>query len=256
MTKMPVLFVGHGSPLNAIEDNEYTKNWQAIAARIPRPEVIIAVSAHWYSKGTHIMNDAAPPTIYDMYGFPDELYEVVYDAPGSPEFAETSKELISRESVFDDSWGIDHGSWSVLVHIYPDRDIPVFQISVDGTAAPEEHYKIGQELKALREQGALILGSGNVTHNLRLINWNIGSVGFDWATDFDDFICQSILNHKHQDILNYKELGEIAKLAVPTPDHFYPLLYPLGASDPEDKITVFNQKGEMGSMTMTGYLWE
>jgi len=256
LAKMPVLFVGHGSPMNAIEDNDYSRGWRKIAERIPKPEAILSISAHWYTHGTRIMNDEKPKTVYDMYGFPDELYEIIYDSPGSPYFAKASKELISREKIYDNSWGIDHGTWSVLVHMYPKRDIPVFQISVDADAPAEEHYKMGQELSALREQGVLILGSGNVVHNLRLVDWHKESKGFDWAYEFDEYIYGNILNRNHDKILKYNELGEVAKLAVPTPDHFYPLLYALGASRDNDKISVYNKSCELGSLTMTCYLWE
>lgn len=256
MSRMPVLFVGHGSPMNAIEDNEYTRGWRSIAERIPKPEVILSVSAHWYTKETKIMNDENPRTIYDMYGFPRELYEVSYNTAGSPDTARVCGELISRETIYDNSWGIDHGTWSVLVHMYPERDIPVFQISIDAYASPREHYIIGQELRSLREQGVLILGSGNIVHNLRLVDWHRADKGFDWAYEFDDYIYESILNRNHDNILKYNELGNIAKLAVPTPDHFYPLLYVLGASDEDDKITVYNKSCELGSLTMTAYLME
>lgn len=256
MTKMPVLFVGHGSPMNAIEDNEYSRTWRSIAERIPKPEVILSISAHWFTKGTKVMNEEEPKTIYDMYGFPKELYEVIYNSPGSPSMAKVSKELISKETEYDNSWGIDHGTWSVLVHMYPDRDIPVFQISIDANAPPETHYKIGKELRSLREKGVLILGTGNVVHNLRLVDWHKGSKGFDWAYEFDDYIYENIETKNHNNIIKYNELGEIAKLAVPTPDHFYPLLYALGASDEEDKVNVFNKSCELGSLTMTSYLWE
>ena len=171
MPKMPVLFVWTWSPMNAIEDNHYSRGWKKIAESIPKPETILSISAHWYTRGTRIMNGENPKTIYDMYGFPKKLYEVSYNAAGSPRFAKVSKELISRETKYDNSWGIDHGTWSVLVHMYPKRDIPVFQISIDADAPPEEHYKIGRELSPLREQGVLIFGSGNVVHNLRLVDW-------------------------------------------------------------------------------------
>lgn len=256
MTKMPVLFVGHGSPMNAFEDNEYSRTWRSIAERIPKPEVILSISAHWFTKGTKVMNEEEPKTIYDMYGFPKELYEITYNSPGSPSMAKVSKELISKETEYDNSWGIDHGTWSVLVHMYPDRDIPVFQISIDSNAPPETHYKIGKELRSLREKGVLILGTGNVVHNLRLVDWHKGSKGFDWAYEFDDYIYENIETKNHNNIIKYNELGEIAKLAVPTPDHFYPLLYALGALDEEDKVSVFNKSCELGSLTMTSYLWE
>lgn len=256
MTKMPVLFVGHGSPMNAIEDNEYSRTWSSIAKRIPKPEVILSISAHWFTKGTKVMNEEEPKTIYDMYGFPKELYEIIYNSPGSPSMAKVSKELISKETEYDNTWGIDHGTWSVLVHMYPERDIPVFQISIDSNAPPEAHYEIGKELRALREKGVLILGTGNVVHNLRLVDWHKGSKGFDWAYEFDDYIYENIKMKNHNNILRYNELGETAKLAVPTTDHFYPLLYTLGALDEEDKVSVFNKSCELGSLTMTSYLWE
>jgi 4,5-DOPA dioxygenase extradiol len=256
MSKMPVLFVGHGSPMNAIEDNEYSRTWRAIAERMPKPEVILSISAHWYTHGTKIMNEANPKTIYDMYGFPRELYEITYNTPGSPVIARVSKELISRETQYDNSWGIDHGTWSVLVHMYPDRDVPVFQISIDADAPPEAHYAISKELSTLRKQGVLIFGSGNIVHNLRLVDWHKANKGFDWAYEFDDYIYENILNKKHENILRYNDFGHSARLAVPTPDHFYPLLYTLGASDKDDKISVYNKSCELGSLTMTSYLWE
>lgn len=256
MTKMPVLFIGHGSPMNAIEDNEYSRTWRSIAEKIPKPEAILSISAHWFTKGTKVMNEEEPKTIYDMYGFPKELYEVIYNSPGSPNIAKVSKDLISKETEYDNSWGIDHGTWSVLVHMYPNRDIPVFQISIDANAPPETHYKIGKELRPLREKGVLIFGTGNVVHNLRLVDWHKGSKGFDWVYEFDDYIHENIETKNHNNIIKYNELGEIAKLAVPSPDHFYPLLYTIGASDEEDKVSVFNKSCELGSLTMTSYLWE
>jgi len=254
--KMPVLFVGHGSPMNAIEDNQYTREWRSIAERIPKPKAILSVSAHWFTIGTRIMSEENPKTIYDMYGFPRELYEVTYNTEGSPFYAKAAKELITRETTFDNTWGIDHGTWSVLVHMYPKRDVPVFQVSIDANATPEEHYKIGRELRTLREQGVLIIGSGNVVHNLRLVDWHKADKGFDWAYEFDDYICENIQNGNHEKILKYSELGNIARLAVPTPDHFVPLLYVLGASYEDDKISVFNKSCVLGSLTMTAYLLE
>lgn len=256
MTKMPVVFAGHGSPMNAIEDNVYSKTWRKMAELIPKPRAILSLSAHWYTAGTKIMNEEKPKTIYDMYGFTKELYEVRYDAPGAPEMAEVSKALISKETNYDNSWGIDHGTWSVLVHMYPERDIPVFQISIDADAPPETHYKIGRELRSLRDQGVLIFGTGNIVHNLRLINWDKAGEGFDWAYEFDGFIYENIMKKNHEKILQYGEQGNIAKLAVPIPDHFYPLLYALGASYDDDKISVYNRSCELGSVSMTAYLWE
>jgi 4,5-DOPA dioxygenase extradiol len=256
MMKMPVVFVGHGSPMNAIEDNNYTRGWRKMAERIPKPKGILSVSAHWYTNGTRIMNEENPRTVYDMYGFPKELYEITYNTPGSPEIAKMAKTLISKETKYDNSWGIDHGTWSVLVHMYPDRDIPVFQISIDAYAPPVVHYKIGKELNALREQGVLLFGTGNIVHNLRLVDWHQENKGFDWAYEFDEYIYKSIMNGNNENVLNYNDLGKIAKLAVPTPDHFYPLLYILGATEKGDTVSVYNKSCELGSLTMTSYLWE
>jgi len=256
MTRMPALFVGHGSPMNAIEDNLYTRTWRSLAERIPRPEAILSFSAHWYTKGTRIIGQENQKTIHDMYGFPRKLYEVDYDTPGSPGLAKLSKGLITRETTYDDSWGIDHGTWSVLVHMYPNRDIPVLQISIDAYAPPATHYKIGQELGALREKGVLLFGTGNVVHNLRLVDWNMAGEGFGWACEFDEHIYDCITKGKHDDVINYSRAGDAAELAVPAPDHFYPLLYVLGASDAGDKVSVYNKSGELGSLTMTSYLWE
>jgi 4,5-DOPA dioxygenase extradiol len=256
MMKMPVVFVGHGSPMNAIEDNNYTRGWRKMAERIPKPKVILSVSAHWYTNGTRIMNEENPRTVYDMYGFPKELYEITYNTPGSPEIAKMAKTLISKETKYDNSWGIDHGTWSVLVHMYPDRDIPVFQISIDAYAPPVVHYKIGKELNALREQGVLLFGTGNIVHNLRLVDWHQENKGFDLAYEFDEYIYKSIMNGNNENVLNYNDLGKIAKLAVPTPDHFYPLLYILGATEKGDTVSVYNKSCELGSLTMTSYLWE
>ncbi len=256
MSRMPVLFVGHGSPMNAIEDNDYTREWRNISEKIPRPKAILAVSAHWYTRETRINNEENPKTIHDMYGFPKELYEIIYTCPGSPRLAEVSKDLISKETIFDNSWGIDHGTWSVLVHMYPNMDIPVFQLSIDALAPPEVHYQIGSQLKSLRDQGVLIFGSGNIVHNLRLVDWKMEGKGFDWAYEFDDFIYKNIMDNNHDSILKFSDLGDTAKLAVPAPDHFYPLLYTLGASDKEDKVSVYNKSCDMGSLTMTSYLWE
>lgn len=256
MEKMPAIFIGHGSPMNAIEENEFTDNWKKIAKGIPRPKAIVSISAHWFTKGTKIMNEDSPKTIYDMYGFPKELYEIVYDSPGNPDLASKCKNLITRDSVYDNTWGIDHGTWSVLVHMYPDRDIPVFQISIDDTAPPEVHYQIGKELKSLRENGVLLFGTGNITHNLRMADYSMGNTGFSWAYEFDNAIKEDILNKRYENVVNYMRLDEIARLAVPTPDHFNPILYILGAAYEDDKISVYNDKCVYGSLSMTSFVLE
>ncbi len=252
--KMPLIFVGHGSPMNAIEENEYTQAWRDMAKALPKPKAIIAISAHWYTRGTRIMNELQPKTIYDMYGFPKALYEVAYTPKGEPELAQKAKNLIERETIFDNTWGIDHGTWSVLVKMYPEMDIPVFQISIDGTASPQEHYNIGKNLASLRDEGVLIFASGNVVHNLRLVDWAMEGQGEPFAYDFDNFIRDNILSKNHQAIINYANQGNSAKLSVPTPDHFLPLLYVLGASDETDNVAVYANKCTMGSLSMTSYM--
>lgn len=252
--KMPVLFIGHGSPMNAIEENIYTNEWVKTAREIPRPAAILCVSAHWYTSGTRVTDDPHPKMIYDMYGFPPQLYEVVYKAEGAPELARAAKNLIQREVRIDTSWGFDHGTWSVLHKMYPEADIPVFQLSVDGRADAGTHLQIGKEIAALREQGVLILGSGNVVHNLARVNWNMQG-GYDWAEEFDAYIKEKITLRQFEDVVHYDRAGPSSRMAFPTPDHFFPLLYVLGASSPEDRLSIFNDACMMGSMSMTCYLF-
>lgn len=251
--KMPVLFVGHGSPMNAVENNQFTRGWEKIAKKIPKPKAILSISAHWYTTETRINNSQKPEMVYDMYGFPDELYRVIYPAPGAPELAEITRNQISREVKIDNSWGLDHGTWSVLHRMYPAAEIPVYQLSIDRYAAAEIHYKIGQELISLREQGVLILGSGNIVHNLSMVNWTLEG-GYSWADAFDSYIQQKIMSAEHEAIINYHWAGESAKWAFVTLEHFYPLLYVLGASDGSNAITVFNDFRTLGSISMTSYL--
>lgn len=253
--KMPVLFVGHGSPMNAIEDNAYTRAWKEVAARIPKPEAILAISAHWFTAGSRIGDAEQPEMIYDMYGFPEELYRVNYNAPGAPELAHLTKDSISRNVKIDNTWGIDHGTWSVLNNMYPAADIPVCQLSIDRTAGAEKHFQIGQEISYLREKGVLILASGNIVHNLALINWSMDG-GYPWANEFDKYIKEKITSRHYQEVINYQSAGDSAKWAFPTTEHYYPLLYALGASAATDKLTVFNDSRTLGSMSMTCYLFE
>lgn len=252
---MPALFIGHGSPMNAIENNIYSRGWEQISKKIPKPKAILSISAHWYTDGTRINDDKNPKTVYDMYGFPDELYSVAYDAPGAPELAKATKELISREVVIDNSWGIDHGAWSVLHRMYPSVDIPVYQMSIDSSAPADVHYKIGQEIRYLRENGVMIFGSGNVVHNLSRVDWD-SEGGYPWAVEFDNYIKSKIQNGEHQEVINYRNAGNSARLAFYTPEHFYPLLYVLGAARREDKLTIFNNSCTLGALSMTSYLFE
>lgn len=256
MNKMPVLFVGHGSPMNAIDENQFVKEWEKLKYRIPKPKAILSVSAHWFTDGTRVMTTETTKTVYDMYGFPEELYKVVYSPKGSPVYAKEAKELINKEVLEDNTWGYDHGTWSVLTRIYPDMDIPVFQLSVDRNASAKQHYEIGQKLHKLREEGVLILGSGNVVHNLSRINWNMETSGYSWAEEFDNYICENILNHNYENVIDYEKAGDSAYMVFNTMDHYAPLLYVLGATDQQDKITVFNKACVMGSLSMTSYLFE
>jgi 4,5-DOPA dioxygenase extradiol len=254
MHKMPVLFVGHGSPMNAIEDNEFTRNWVEIAAKIPKPEAILAVSAHWTTHGIKVGDSPEPRTIYDMYGFPKELYKVTYQPAGSPEFAHLTMDLVKTIEI-DNSWGIDHGTWSVLNLMYPKADIPVFQLSVNQGVTRQYHYDVGQALKSLREKGVLILGSGNVVHNLGRVNWGMDG-GYDWATEFDGYIKEKIISREYQDVIDYSKAGKSSQLAFHSTEHFDPLLYVLGASDDQDKLSIYNGACVLGSLSMTSYLIE
>lgn len=252
--RMPALFIGHGSPMNAIEDNTFTKGWQHIAERLPRPSIILSVSAHWYTRGTRINSDPAPRTIHDMYGFPKVLYDIIYDAPGSPETSKKIMKMLQLPVMEDNSWGIDHGTWSVLHRMYPDRSIPVLQLSIDANAAPDHHYEIGRALSRLRDEGIMILGSGNVVHNLRRARMDMPD-GFDWAYEFDSYIRTRMTERQVKDILNHRLAGKCAELAFETREHYDPLLYVLGASREDDTLTVFNEACVMGSVSMTSYVF-
>ncbi|HIT90640.1 MAG TPA: 4,5-DOPA dioxygenase extradiol [Candidatus Merdenecus merdavium] len=253
--KMPMVFIGHGSPLNAIEDNIFTKEWRKLGAQLPKPKAILMISAHWYTRGTLIQTASTHEMVYDMYGFPEELYQINYPAPGLPELAQRVMDLIQSKDVMGDtSWGMDHGSWSVLVNMFPSADIPVVQLSVDGTAGSKEHYELGKQLSTLREEGVLIIASGNVVHNLRQVSWDENS-GYPWAVEFDHFIRDAILSGNDQDVIDF-EKHPSAKYAAQMPDHFFPLLYVLGAAHGDDQRSVFNDACVMGSLSMTSYLFQ
>lgn len=254
MRRTPVLFVGHGSPTNAIEINSFTETWQQLGRGMAKPKAILAVSAHWYTRGTKTSDAKQPRLIYDMYGFDEKLYRVRYDAPGAPELATEIRALIPGTVQIDNGWGIDHGTWSVLVHMFAQADIPLVQLSVDHQAPPETHYQIGRALQPLRDEGVLILGSGNVVHNLHRISWDMKE-GYPWAREFDGCIRDAIVSGRHEDVIHYTRAGEAAREAFYTPDHYYPLLYALGASSSADRVTVFNEACVMGSLSMTGYLF-
>lgn len=251
-TKQPVLFVGHGSPLNAIEQNPYTQTWSKFGEALPRPSAILGISAHWYTKGTRITDADKPKQIYDMYGFPKELYQLTYEPDGNPNLAETVKKILYPDIEIDREWGLDHGLWAVLCKMYPQADIPVVSLSIDRDKTPEEHFKIGKALAVLREQGVMIIASGNIVHHLGLVNWSMQG-GYPFADDFDQFIIDHVKKRQFSSVLNWNEAGKSATDAFPTPEHFLPLLYALGASNDTDEITVFNESRTLGAISMTGF---
>ncbi|MBX2949665.1 MAG: 4,5-DOPA dioxygenase extradiol [Crocinitomicaceae bacterium] len=253
--KMPVLFLGHGSPMNAIEENEFVEGFRKIGKTIPKPNAILCVSAHWETKGTFVTAMQNPPTIHDFGGFPQALFDVQYPAPGSPELAKEAQQLITTTSVgLDESWGLDHGAWSVIKHLYPDASIPVVQLSLDYYQGPNYHYELARELQALRKKGILIIGSGNMVHNLRMVAWNRLSepeYGYDWALETDAKMKAFILDGNHKALIDFRSQGKGFELAIPTPEHYLPLLYTLALQDKNEKIEIFNDKAVGGSLTMT-----
>lgn len=252
--KMPVLFLGHGSPMNAIEENEFVTGFRNVAKQIPKPNAILCVSAHWETNGTFVTAMEKPKTIHDFGGFPKELFEVQYPAPGSPELAKETKSLIQKTSVgLDDKWGLDHGAWSVIKHLYPNADVPVIQLSLDYTQTPQYHYELAQQIKSLREKGVLIIGSGNMVHNLGMVEWRRlnESFAYNWAAEANEKMKQYILSGDHKQLINFRSQGKAFDLAIPTPEHFLPLLYSLALKEESDSISLFNDKAVAGSLTMT-----
>lgn len=260
--RMPVLFVGHGSPMNAIEDNPFSRAWEELGAALPRPQAILCISAHWETWGTAVTAMPQPRTIHDFGGFPRALYEAQYPAPGSPALAEQVQTLIRQVPVqLDADWGLDHGTWSVLIRMFPQADIPVVQLSMDYTQPAQFHYDLAKELAPLRGQGVLILGSGNMVHNLRRVALKGGDFrrfnepfGFDWALEARDLLKKLIDADDHAALIHYPELGEAVRLAVPTPDHYLPMLYALALKQPGDALAYFNDVPLAGSLTMTSLI--
>ena len=252
---MPVLFIGHGSPMNGIEDNEFSQRWKAMAKEIPVPKAVLVISAHWLSKGTRITAMDSPKTIHDFGGFPEELFNVQYPAPGDAQLASETKSMIkSTEVELDHDWGLDHGAWTVIRHMYPDANIPVLQLSIDYTKGPQYHYDLAKELYGLRKKGVLIIGSGNMVHNLKMVAWdklNETEYGYDWALQMNEKFKELIGNGNHDQLINYSSLGREALLAIPTPEHYWPLLYSLSLKRNRDGISFFNDKAVGGSLTMT-----
>ncbi|MFN8237146.1 MAG: 4,5-DOPA dioxygenase extradiol [Chitinophagales bacterium] len=248
---MPVLFFGHGSPMNAIEDNIFTKGWRESVRDLPKPSVILCISAHWETRGTFVTAMEKPRTIHDFGGFPPELYNVNYPAHGSPELAIEAHNAVTRTNIgLDEHWGLDHGCWSVLIKAYPDADIPVVQLSLDYTQPPQYHFDLAKEIAALRRKGVLIVGSGNIVHNLRMLDWQNQTGGFDWAIEANAKFIELIQQSDYASLINYDRLGKACQLSVPTPEHYLPFLYTMALKDEHEKVTFFNDQLVMGSISM------
>jgi 4,5-DOPA dioxygenase extradiol len=253
--QMPVLFIGHGSPMNGIEDNDFSRRWSSMANEIPVPAAVLVISAHWFSRGTKITAMDFPKTIHDFGGFPKALFDVQYPAPGNPGLAlETASMIRSANVELDHDWGLDHGTWTVVRHMYPEAKIPVLQLSMDYTKGPQYHYDMAKEIYGLRKKGVLIIGSGNLVHNLGMIAWDkmdATEYGYDWALALNDRFKQLITNGDHQPLIHYETLGKEGRLAIPTPEHYLPLLYTIGLKGNKDTTSFFNDKAVGGSLTMT-----
>lgn len=249
---MPAIFFGHGNPMNALQQNAYTEDWADIGRSIPRPKAILCVSAHWYIPAVAVTAMEAPRTIHDFGGFPRELFEVQYPAPGSPELAASVQQLLGENVIADDRhWGLDHGTWSVLCHVFPEADIPVVQLSIDETQPAAFHYDLGKQLSALRDEGVLVIGSGNLIHNLHTYAWGRHNAEpFDWALRFEEKARELIMSDDHEPLIEYESLGKDALLSAPTPDHYLPLLYILGAKRDGERVSFPVEGFDGGSISM------
>jgi len=236
--RMPVLFVGHGSPMNAIATNAYSLAWEELGKQLAKPKAVLCVSAHWLTDGTFVHVSEAPKTIHDFWGFPRELYEMHYHCPGAPGLAKEVQSLVAKANVKPDTdWGLDHGTWAVMRRFFPDADVPAFQMSIDYTKPPEFHYSIGKELAALRGKGVLIVGSGNIVHNLQVMHYDPSARPYDWAVEFDELTKQLITARDHRSLMEYEKFGKVASLAVPTPDHYWPLLYTVALQESGEPVS-------------------
>lgn len=257
---MPVLFLGHGNPMNGIEENEFVAGFREIGRKIPKPKAVLCISAHWETKGTYVTAMDKPKTIHDFFGFPDELYKVQYPAPGKPDLAKEIAGFITKTVIgLDYEWGFDHGCWVVLKRIFPDADVPVVQMSLDYSKAAQFHYDLAKELSILSQRGILIVGSGNMVHNLGMLDWdnpNSVNFGYDWALEASEKMKKFIINNEHKHLINYRSQGRAFDLAIPTPEHYLPLLYALAIKREKEKRSFFNDKPVAGSLTMTSLMIE
>ncbi len=258
--RMPVLFLGHGSPMNAIEENQFVKGFRKVGREVQKPKAILCISAHWETNGTFVTGIENPRTIHDFGGFPQELFNVQYPAPGSPELAKETKQMVQKAQIeLDDTWGLDHGAWSVIKHLYPNADIPVVQMSLDYRKPARYHFELAQELQMLRHRGVLIVGSGNMVHNLRMVAWDKlkgEPYAFDWAVEANEKMKSFILDGDFQSLVDYHKQGRAFELAIPTEEHYLPLIYALALKDKEDSVTLFNDQPVGGSLSMTSVKFE
>lgn len=247
---LPALFVGHGSPMNCVADNTFTRDMARLGAELPRPRAVLVVSAHWLTRGSRVTSDRQPKTIHDFYGFPAELYELDYPAPGSPKLANRVADVTAGAVLLDDQWGLDHAAWMVLRAIYPAADVPVLELSLDLQRTPLEHYELGRLLTPLRDEGVLLMGSGNIVHNLRLIDWNTDAPTLPWAREFDAWVESAVADHRHEDLIDYQARGPNAFLAAPTPDHYWPLLYALAVQRDGELVETVHMSWQHASVSM------
>lgn len=255
---MPTLFIGHGSPMNAIEDSIFSRNWSNLGQTIPTPKAILVISAHWLTKGSYITAMDFPETIHDFRGFPQALFDVEYPAPGSPSLALETQALVQPFDLhLDHDWGLDHGTWSITRHLFPKADIPVLQLSIDYYKPLEYHYQLALQLRELRKKGVLIIGSGNLVHNLRLLSWeDMGqNYGFDWAIEIDAIFQKNIASYNYKDLIAYEKLHPQIQLAIPTSEHYIPMLYTLGLREAKDELLFFNDAYVGGSLSMTSFMY-
>lgn len=251
-----VLFIGHGSPMNGISHNQFSDYWKKLGKEIDQPIAVLVISAHWYTNGTRVTAMDFPETIHDFGGFPSALYQINYPAPGNPGLAQDIKTLITSAITLDHEWGLDHGTWCVVRHMYPEANIPVIQLSIDYTKSASEHYQLAKELQSLRKKGVLIIGSGNMVHNLGRVAWDKlsdASYGYDWTLEMNEKFKSLILNEDHQKLIQFERIGEGARLAIPTPEHYLPLLYTLGLKQKGESVSIFNDVAIGGSITMTSF---
>jgi 4,5-DOPA dioxygenase extradiol len=253
--RQPTVFIGHGSPMYALEPNRHTAAWAALGKRLPKPDAILVISAHWLTRGIWLTAMQQPKTVHDFGGFPEALLQIQYPAPGSPALAQRIQSLLTQAVVLEEhEWGIDHGAWSVLRYLYPRADVPVVQLSLDGSLSANEHYTLAKQLAPLRDENILILGSGNIVHNLRLIDWDAGAEPLPWATEFNQFFTSQILANQHAPLLDWQAAGDAARLSIPTPEHYWPALYPLALQGSGERVEIISNGIEMGSISMLSFL--